>query len=343
MMTARRMRAFCIATAIAACAGGVAQQDGASFPTNLEACPPPEGACAEDVVRHLLTEMVGSWERVEPSPSADMGLTPALLDKLGERARGLLSTYEAVCGAAVTYRNTEGSGVADVLMLAFEDALHALGFFAAQRTGSAGRVLLTSQAYRDRGIVHVYSGSFYFRVEVRDTEKSALPPDQYIAARLEVRLPEREAVPRIIQVMPRGWVNALTVSYAPTDLLGERLSPMAAGATRTLGGAEMQLRIMEAADEETARRWYTELLRGSLRRGRAWEVTRLGEEAFSAGNGDPAVAMLQDQFLAHLTTNGERKDALGIMRLVGTAIRITRPLPDDADEYCPPGIGAEAP
>jgi hypothetical protein len=136
--------------------------------------------------------------------------------------------------------------------------------------------------------------------------------------------------------MPRGWVNALTVSYEPTDLLGEGLSPMAAGARQMVGGAQMRLRIMEAPDETGARRWYTALLDRWLQRGKALEVPKMGQQAFFARNGGPATGMLQDRFVVHLTTDGSREDAEAIMRLVGTVIRITRPLPDDANETCPP-------
>ncbi|MBD3291403.1 MAG: hypothetical protein GF393_00655 [Armatimonadia bacterium] len=339
------MRALmvCVASiALALGAGAVAAQQGESSRTKLEACPPPEGACAEDVVSHVLAESVDSWERVDPALSGDMTLTPALLEKLDQRARAALGVYEASCGASALYRTTDGSSSADVLMIAFDDTLNALGFFASQRTDTAERVLLTSASYRDRGVLHVYSCSFYFRVEARGAEDEALPPDQRLAARLEVRLPQREAVPRIIRVMPRGWVNALTVGYAPTDLLGESVSPMAASVTQMVGGAQMRLRIMEAPDEETGAWWYTMLLQQSLDRGRAWEVNELGDEAFHAGNGRPSVVMLQDRYLAHLSTDGVREDAVAMMRLVGTAIRITRPLPDDTDGFCPALTGSDA-
>ncbi|MGI5817029.1 MAG: DUF6599 family protein [Armatimonadota bacterium] len=321
-------------------AGGAVwgQQQSGRPAGELAPSPPPEGACAQDVISHVLTEQAGSWERVGPPVSGDMAITADLTARLAPDERETLLIYSPLCGAAVTYRNTEGPGVADVLMIAFEDTLSAIGFFASSRTEAARRVLLTSAAYRDNGVLHVYSCTSYFRVEVRDAPRSALPADQYIAARLEVRLPAPEQLPRIIRLMPRGWVNPLTVSYEPTDLFGERLGfePMAAGANQAVGDAQMTLRIIEAADEAEALRWYTLLLQRALERGRAWEIARLGQEAFFSRNGGPAVIMLQDQFLAHLTTTGERDDAESVMRLVGTAIRTTRPLPDSPEGYCPP-------
>ncbi len=296
----------------------------------LKPSPPPAGSCSEDVVAHVLADPIGSWERLSVPMVGDASVVASIPDA----ARELFATYAPVCGAQVGYRNTGGPGTATVAMLTFETPLNALGFFAAQRTKDARRVLLTSAAYRDQGALHVYSGWYYLRVEVTGGEDQALPPDQYLGARLEVRLPQQTAPPRIVRIMPRGWVNAVTVSYAPTDLLGDDLRPMAAGARRVVGAAHVRVRVMEAGDATEARRWYTRLLQQALDHGTAWEVARLGDEAFFAGNGRPAVGMLQDQFVAHLTTDGGRKDAEAIMRLVGTAIRTTRPLPGDAEQGC---------
>lgn len=332
--------------ALLVCTVACAQDESATPPgsaAEFERLPPAEGACSEEVVTHVLTETVGSWRRDEMLVTGDVALTEELVAKLDPAAREKLETYHALCGAAVTYRNTEGPGVADVLMIAFDDTLNALGFFAAQRTGSAERVLLTSPAYRDDGVLHVYSLNFYFRVEVRQAHEAPLPADQYIAAGLESRLPPREELPRIIEVMPRGWVNALTVSYAPTDLLGGSPSPMAAGAERTVGGAHMRLRVIEAEDEAQAREWYTIILQRALDHGQAWEVPRLGDEAFFARDDRPALAMLEGPFLSHLTTDGSRNDAEAVMRLVGTSIRTTRPLPDSVEGACPILTPADSP
>ncbi len=325
--------------ALLICVAVVAQDTGGAdgeTPPELEACPPPEGSCAEEVVAHVLVDRIGSWERRQDLVAGGVALTPELISRIDPPAHEMLDRYNATCGAAVTYHNTDGPGIADVLMIAFDTTLNALGFFAAQRTDSAERVLLTSAAYRDEGVLHVYSSAFYFRVEVQESHEEALPSDQFLAARLEVRLPQRDEVPRVIEVMPRGWVNALTVSYEPTDLLGSGLSPMAAGATQMVGGATMRLRILRADDETQAQQWYTLMLQQALDRGRAWEVPRLGAKAFFSENGGPAIAMLQDEFLAHITTDEEREDAEAIMRLVGTEIRITRDLPDDPEGHCPP-------
>jgi hypothetical protein len=118
---------------------------------------------------------------------------------------------------------------------------------------------------------------------------------------------------------------------------------MAASASQMVGGAQMRLRILEAEDESQARRWYTQMLQSALDRGRAWEVGRLGQEAFYSANGRPAIAMLQDQFLAHITTDDSREDAEAMIRLVGTAIRTSRELPDGAEGYCPPLLSNESP
>lgn len=340
-MNILRARA-CWVCAVAAtlCASVVAQEQppAESRLPDLEACPPPEGACAEEAVAHVLAEEIGSWQRQEDLVAGDVALTPQLISRLDEAGQEALPTYAATCGAAVTYHNTAGSGVADVLMIAFESELDALGFFAAGRTDAAEPVLLTSAAYRDQGVLHVYSCEFYFRVEVQEPHEQALPSDQYLAARLEVRLPQREELPRIVDVLPRGWLNALTVSYAPTDLLGDDRSPMALGTTQEVGAATMRLQVLEADDEAQARRWYTMMLEEALQRGRAWEIERLGEEAFFSSNGPGrrGVGMLQDRFVVHLSTDQSREDAVAIARLVGTQIRITRQLPDDPEGDCPP-------
>lgn len=339
-------RAICCAivmlTACAACAAQEAGESPAAAVAEsdeLKPCPPPEGACAEDVVSWVLIDRVGTWERVGAPVAGD----PAMALPITDQVRELFATYPPLCSASATYRSTTGPGMATVIVIAFGSTLDSLGFFAAQRSRQARRVLLTSAGYRDGGLLHVYSGWYYLRVEVTGAEKQALPPDQYLAARLEVRLPEAEELPRIIRVMPRGWVNALTVNYEPTDLLGEGLRPMAASARQMVGAADMRLRIMEAPDAAEARRWYTRLLQRSLERGRAWEVPRLGEEAFFADNGRPSMGTLQDQYVAYLTTSGKRSDAEAIMRLVGTQIRITRPLPGDADGLCRTPFASDPP
>ncbi|MGM0491843.1 MAG: DUF6599 family protein [Armatimonadota bacterium] len=341
MMNILRARAgWVCAVALTLCATVVAQEQPPTEerPPELEACPPPEGACSEDIVAHVLAEEIGSWRRQGDLVAGDVALTPQLISRLDATGQEALPTYAATCGAAVTYRNTAGPGVADVLMVGFEGELDALGFFAAQRTNSAKRVLLTSAAYRDGGVLHVYSCAFYIRVEVQEPHEQALPSDQYLAARLEVRLPQRVERPRIMDVLPRGWLNALTVSYEPTDLLGEDRSPMALGARQEVGAAMMRLQVLEAEDEAQARRWYTMMLQEALRRGRAWEIERLGDEAFFSGNGPGrrGVGMLQDTFVVHLSTDQSHDDAVSIARLVGTEIRITRQLPGEPEGYCPP-------
>ncbi len=299
-----------------------------------ETCPPPEGACSEDVLAHVLTEKLGTYERAGVPAAGD----PAQILDFSPELSETLATYNPTCASRVEYRDAAASGHARVIMIGFASTLDSLGFFAAQRTEEAKRVLLTSAAYRDQGLLHVYSGWYYLRVQVTGSPKETLPPDQYLAAHLEVRLPSREQLPRLIRIIPRGWVDALTVSYEPTDLLGGDPNPMAAAARQMVGSAHMRLRVMRAPDRGKAQRWYTLMLERTLDRARAWDAPNMGSEGFYSANGESAVGIVQDEFVAFLTTDGSLDEAEAIMRLVGTAIRITRPLPGDADDACPPNV-----
>jgi hypothetical protein len=309
-------------------------------PDPLALCPPPAGSCAEDIVAHVLTDPLGSWQRLDTPVVGD----PALLREVPPKARELLGTYSAVCGAQVGYRNTSGPGDAHVTMITFGTLLDALGFYAAQRTEDAEQVLLTSAAYRDAGVLHVYSGWYYLRVEAvagAPAEKDALPADQYLASRLEVRLPQPLELPRTLRIMPRGWVTPMSVGYAPTELLGGELRPMATVTEALVGEADVRVQVMEATDAAQARLWYTRLLQEALDRGEVREAAELGEEGYFSANGGRKVGMLQDQFVTHVWTNGTRLEAEAVMRVIGTAIRITRPLPGDEETACPPETQAE--
>ncbi|HCA46518.1 MAG TPA: hypothetical protein DEP45_03885 [Armatimonadetes bacterium] len=283
----------------------------------------------------MLTDPIGAWQRLDSPVAGD----PALLSAIPSAAQELLQTYSPVCGAQAAYRNTAGPGEAEIAMLAFGSVLDALGFYAAQRTQDAEQVLLTSAAYRDAGVLHVHSGWYYLRVEAvggPPVEKDALPADQYLASRLEVRLPQQLQLPRVLRIMPRGWVTPMTVGYAPTESLGGELRPMAAMTEALVGEADVRVQVMEARDLAEARVWYTRLLEVALEEGEVREAADLGVEGYFTANGGRRAGMLQDQFVAHLWTNGTRLEAEAIMRLVGTAIRITRPLPGDEERECPP-------
>ena len=127
---------WCAIAFVLACAP-VSAQEGATAPAaadsappppqtdELAPCPPPEGSCAQDVVGHVLTDTVGSWERQgEPVVGA-----PSAMPSISEYVRALFATYPPVCGSEVGYRNTTGPGTATVTMLTFETTLDALGFF----------------------------------------------------------------------------------------------------------------------------------------------------------------------------------------------------------------------
>ncbi|NLO04203.1 MAG: hypothetical protein GX131_00100 [candidate division WS1 bacterium] len=302
----------------------------------LEPCPPPEGSCAEDVALHVLDAQIGTWERMGSVIEGD----PALLPELAPEDPRLLEIYRPVCAAGAQYRNLEGPGEGFVTILAFPSFLDAVGYFGAQRTEDATRVLVTSAAYRDAGVLHMQSSFYYFRIEVTGVPEQALPADQYLGARFEVRLPQRPDLPRPLRIMPRGWINSLTVSYEPVEILGNGAAPMAAAVRREIGKAQMRVRVIPAADEDEAARLYTEALGRGLERGQAWDVPRLGEEAFrSELDGDLWLVMLQDSFLVDLTSDGEMSDAEAVMRLMGTAVRVSRPLPGDViGPLCLPAI-----
>ncbi|MEA3400848.1 MAG: DUF6599 family protein [Armatimonadota bacterium] len=279
-----------------------------------------EDASDADVVQQVLAETLGTWQREGPSAV----LSPA---QLRNREGEAVETYQATCGATARYRNAEGPGTAEVLVIAFESRLDALGFLSAQRTGDARLVVLTLPAYRDSGVLHARSGRYYLRVTARGTPTEALPADQHLAA--EVELPPPGARLRLLDLIPRGWITPLTVSYAPTDLLGEDVSPKALSVEHLLGTKLIRLTVMQAEDVTGARRYYTLLLQQALQADKVREMRRLGEEAFVTRRDDaPAIGMRQDEFVAYVTDVPNLVDGEAIMRMVGTAIRTSRPLPE---------------
>ncbi|MGC9320599.1 MAG: DUF6599 family protein, partial [Armatimonadota bacterium] len=264
---------------------------------------------------------LGTWHRAGPPSSLSRDQLPEVVGKA-------LGAYQATCGATAAYRNAAGPGTADAMVIAFESRLDALGFFSAQRTDGARLVVLTSAAYRDSGAIHAHSGRYYLRVTADGAPTEALPADQYLAARLEMRLPQPGARPRLLEVIPRGWITPLTVSYAPTHLLGDDLSPMALTVEHLLGTRRIRVTVMQVEDQAAARLHYTLLLQHTLQAARVREVRQLGEEAFISRLDDSAaIGMRQDEFLAYVTGIPDRDDAEAVMRLVGTAIRTSRPLP----------------
>lgn len=293
---------------------------------DLQPVPPPEGACAEETIAHVLTEEeVGAWRRVSEVTVGEADEIESLTDADLE----LLGTYQAECAAVAEYADGDGAGRARVLVIAFNRRLHALGFFTAQREDGAKRVLLTSAAFRNEpGKLHAQSTHYYLRVEVTGVRPGALPPDQYLAARFEVRLPAPTERPRLLRVIPRGWVNELTVNYEPTTIFGEEMAPMALKVRQEIGRSKLLVQAIELEPEADVEQCYTLLLQGALEAGRAWEVRGLGEEAFAARDGALSMAMRQDEFLVHVSGDVSRKDAEATLRLIGTLIRTSRPLPE---------------
>lgn len=326
----RSAAALCAAAlALLACSGTVSAQPS----PDLVAEPPAAGSTEIDVVCHVLADGIGDWRRTEELTVDDA----ALIARLTERDRELLGVYDAVCGSEAHYIDAETNRHADVLMIAFADRLQALGFFTAQREEGAGRVLLTSAAFRNQsGVLHVLSGLYYLRVEAPAVETDALPPDRRIAARLEVRLPEVPPLPRMMRLMPHGWINELTVSYAPTALLGEDFAPMALEVQRELGDARVRAQVINLGSQAEAQRRFTALLDREIDRGRIRELRGLGQDAYSSIGGPVRVTMLQDEFIAHVTGEVGPHDAEAVMRLLGILIRITRPLPE------PPQVASAA-
>lgn len=298
----------------------LAAQDGSP---ELTAAPPPAGACDEDVLAHVLADRLDTWLRSEPATVT----TAAAIEDLSEHAQ-LLQTYRAGCAAATTYRTADGTATARVCLVAFDSYLNALGFFAAQRTSDARRVILTSNAYRQDGVLHVQSGRYYLRIVAEGATTEALPPDQHLAARLEVRLPRVEQLPRLLKLFPRKWLTALTLNYGPTDALGAVAAPMGLTVRHEIGAQPVSVLIIEAANKAEARRWYAAMLAEVLKHGPAYEMLELGEEAFwtQLGTG-VTVGMCQDEFLVRISAAPRLNDAEALARLVGSAIRTSRPLP----------------
>ncbi len=290
----------------------------------IDRSPPPHEACPQDVVVHVLTENVGDWHRKVEPVAGD----PTIIETLTEMDMDLLEIYDADCGAATQYVDPETMRHADVLMIAFDRRLHAIGFFTAHRGDEAEAVLLPAPAYRDeRGRLHVYSGYYYLRIEGTGPLIDALPADQLLGGRLEARLPEMPPWPRLVRIIPRGWATPLNINYGPTDIFGEDAAPMALIVRRSVGRSSLVIRAIDASSSDDAERLLSLLLQHKLEIGRAWEAHELGEEAFSARDGDFSMAMRQDEFLIHVSTDAEEKDAQTALRLIGTMIRTTRPLP----------------
>ncbi len=291
---------------------------------DLAPCPPPPGASDAEVVSHLLAQDLGTWRR-EAFSTADHGeiasLTPADSD--------LLALYGAEHASSARYRNTDGPGTATALAVSFPGALEALGFLAAHRTDQAHLVLLRSAAFRDGGVLHSRAGRYYLRVQSSETRTQALPADQYLAARIEVRLPDDLERPRLLALLPPNWDSPLAVSYGPTDLLGEGLSPLGLIVHRQVGAAPIAVTILELEDPAEAARSYTLMLERAMGEATVYAIDRLGEEAFRfRTGGGHVVGMRQDEYVAYVDGAARPQVAEGVMRLIGSAIRTSRPLPE---------------
>lgn len=284
--------------------------------------PAPADACDGDVFEHVFAAELKGWRRVGEVRTGPLTGHPALAG-----LSDLLTRYHAVCGAAATYRDTEGSHRAEVVLIAFDNQLDALGFFSAQRGPEAQRVILTSLAYRDRGGLHAQSGRFYLRVEATGPPTQALQPDHDLAARLEEGLPKVTEPPRIVSFFPRRWLTSLAVAYAPAFLLGDD-PPMAFSISRDLPLKRVDIFVADVKTEARALALYTDLLERTLATGRVYEVPRLGQEAFKfRERGCPIMVMRQDEFLSWVCGEPVGDDAEALLRLLGTAIRTSRPLP----------------
>lgn len=295
---------------------------GAQSPDAPRLVPAPAEACDADVFAHVLAAELKGWTRVSEVRTEPPAEQPALAG-LG----GLLALYDPVCAAAATYRSAEGTALAEALLVAFGNQLDALGFFGAQRGPDASRVLLTSLAYRDLGVLHAQSGRFYLRVEATAPPTQALQPDQDLGARLEEGLPQVTELPRLVALFPRKWLTSLSVSHAPAKLLGDD-PPMAFSVTRDLPLKAVEVAVADVGTEAHALSMYTDLLQRTMATERAYEVARLGQEAFSSRDrGCPIMVMRQDHFLGWVCGDPVGNDAEALLRLLGTAIRTSRPLP----------------
>ncbi|MGD9497446.1 MAG: DUF6599 family protein [Armatimonadota bacterium] len=319
-MPARWALLGCLALSLA-CAWARAQQTPAELPPAQR----PDETDVEYLARVLAAE-VGTWRRDGPVQVSAPAELPAELDP---RSAAL---YALTGAARATYRAADGTGIAKLVLAAFPDYLGALGFFTAQRGPQAQRVLLTSPAYRDRDVLHVHAGRFYLRVQASGVITEALPPDQYLASRVEMALPQVEELPRLLRLLPRRWLNALSLRYAPADFLAEGQPPFALTVRHEVGVHPVSVDVVEAADAQTARRYYTELLSQLIPQTAAYAVPRVAEEAFwAAPESGGMMLMRQDQFLARVTGAHSRAEAEAIMRFVSTSVRITRPLPEIAE------------
>ncbi len=297
--------------------------------------PAPQGASDAEVIAHVLTEEIGSWRRAEPViPQA-----PARIEALSGQTDAL-ALYGAQLGGHARYRESESGIAADVTLVGFPSYLDGLGFFSALRTGEARRVLLASNAYRQDGVLHAWSGRWYMRVHAEGVKADGLPPDQQLAGELERGLPPvgEDEVPRLVDLLLREWITSVSISYRPTELLGDGQPPMALIVSHDIGLEPVSVQVIDAGDPERARRWYTDILARVIERTGAFAIAGLGEEGFGARlESGWAAGIVQDQYVGYVSGASDRNDAEALARLVGVAIRTTRPLPrvssgDDVDQ-----------
>lgn len=316
-MNCAAARMLLLAASLVAAAGAHAQSSEA-----LRLSPAPADASAPEVLRWVLAPQVEGWVRVGEVITDRVREHPALAN-----VQDKLTMYRFQCGASATYEDTDGQRRAEVLLLAFDSELDALGFFAAQRGPEAVRVLLTALAYRDRGVLHAQSGRYYLRVRATGPPTAALQPDQHLAARLEEGLPPVIERPRMLAFFPRKWLTALVVSYGPAPLLGAA-SPMVLRVSRDLPLQRVEIAVADVGSEAAALALYTRVLESTMASVRTFEVPRLGQEAFACRTGRcPVMVMRQDEFLGWVCGDSAAHDAEPLLRLLGTAIRTSRPLP----------------
>lgn len=301
--------------------------------------PPLEDATTQQVLEHVLAQALGSWQR-----AADLRLfgPERLAGAMPDEAE-MIRDYELELGACAVYVDAETGAQGEALILAFPDALGALGVFARHRGQTTQRAATVRAGYLDGATLHLYTGRFYLRVTPAADGDEGRSHAHALAGELEARVPPPARPPRLMRTLPRRWLNPFRMDYARTDLLGpsgrspragsppagEGERPMTLTGEYELGETLVRVAVLQARDPDQARGYYLRLAAHLAEQTKASPLPALGEEAFVVEHADHGLCagMLQDEFVAVVLGAASAEDAEALLRLGGVKIRITRPLP----------------
>lgn len=280
------------------------------------------------MLEHVLAESLGTWQR-------GGGLTlvgpTELPGQMPDEAEEILD-YDFELAARGAYTDTGGAATAQVTMLAFASPLDGLGVFARRRAEMSAQAATVRAGYLEGANLHLYAGRFYLRITPGAEGEEGAQQAHSLAAQIESRLPQTVEPPRLMRVLPRRWLRPFRANYARSELFGEGEPPRALTGEHELGDQPVRLVAVQARDSKQAREDYRRLLAHLQQEAEMVPLQALGEQAFLVQHPryGLCVGMLQDEFVAAALGTPSPQDAEALMRLVGTRIRTTRPLPTTA-------------